>query len=242
MTAARGEPIPIAGQTKRWVVVNKPAGLLSVPGKGPDKQDCAVARVREMFPDATGPMVVHRLDMDTSGLMIVALDAQTQRALSMQFENRRVEKRYEAIVQGTPTEENTHGEIQLRQRLDVDHRPLQIVDEAQGKLAITRWRIIDSPVLTDRPSSREADTGLPTRTHIEFSPITGRSHQLRIAAATPSPIGLGCPIVGDDLYGYGKPEGGRLMLAATMLTFTDPDTGQRVVLSAPAPFPSATQG
>jgi tRNA pseudouridine32 synthase / 23S rRNA pseudouridine746 synthase len=232
MTAAKREPIPIVAQTDRWVVIDKPAGMLAVPGRGPDKQDCAIARVRAMFPGATGPMVVHRLDMDTSGLMIVALDAPTQRAMSMQFENRAIEKQYEAILEGALPMAPTHGEIRLKQRLDVDRRPLQIVDEEQGKLAITRWRIIEPAAA---PTARTADT------RIEFSPITGRSHQLRLAAATPPSIGLGCPIVGDDLYGSGKPEDGRLMLAATMLAFTDPDTDQRVVLSNPAPFTLAPQ-
>jgi len=231
MTAAKSEPIPIVAHTDRWVVIDKPAGLLAVPGRGPNKQDCAIARVRTMFPDAAGPMVVHRLDMDTSGLMIVALDAPTQRALSMQFEKRSVEKQYEAILEGALPMDQLHGEIRLKQRLDVDRRPLQIVDDEQGKLAITHWRIIE-------PAG--APTARTVNTRIEFSPITGRSHQLRLAAATQAPIGLGRPIVGDDLYGSGKPEGGRLMLAATMIAFTDPDTDQRVVLSNPAPFSLAS--
>jgi len=232
MTCGDSAPMPVVRSGAAWVVIDKPADLLSVPGRGPDKQDCTVSRVKAMFPEATGPMVVHRLDMDTSGLMLVALDAPVQRTLSMQFESRTIEKQYEAIVQGEPKQRA--GEIRLRQRLDVDHRPLQILDEAQGKLAVTRWRFVESASACDWPPARTEQASVFSR--IVFSPITGRSHQLRLAAATLAPIGLGCPIVGDDLYGAGKPIGGRLLLAATRLAFDDPATGERIDVARSAPF------
>lgn len=214
------------------MVIDKPAGLLSVPGRGADRADCAVARVRAMFADASGPMVVHRLDMDTSGLMLVALNADAQREFSRMFERRSVRKRYEAIVVGAPTEES--GEIRLVQRLDVENRPRQVVDEQAGKLSVTRWRVAEN-----HPAGIGAVVGAPSRpvrTRVEFEPITGRSHQIRIAAATAEPRGLACPIVGDDLYGSGAAGGDRLMLAATMLGFTDPSTGEEIEITQPAPF------
>ena len=236
MSAERGSALPVVRAGAGWVVIDKPAGMRSVPGRGPDKSDCAVARVAAMFPHATGPMVVHRLDMDTSGLMLVALDAQTQRALSMQFERREVNKRYVAIVEGAP--EREAGVIHLKQRLDVDNRPRQIIDDQRGKTAETHWRVIES---SDRgasvsPVQAWGAPSPPVRTRIEFIPITGRSHQLRIAAATPAPVGLGCPIVGDDLYGAGRAPGARMLLAAIALEFHEPATGSRVRVTLPSPF------
>lgn len=184
------------------MVIDKPPWMLSVPGKGPQKQDCAVARVRAMFPEALGPMVVHRLDMETSGLMVVALDAPTQRALSMQFENRRVAKAYIALLDGLIAADG--GTIDLPIRADIENRPMQVVDHARGRPAVTRWRVL----------ARETD-----RTRVCFEPQTGRTHQLRVHAA----LGLGHPIVGDVLYGSGGQD--RLMLHAEYLGFTDPDTG-----------------
>lgn len=249
----------IVRAAEQWVVIDKPSGLLSVPGKGEGGRDCAAARVRAMFPSASGPLVAHRLDMDTSGLMIFALDAETQRALSMQFERREVQKRYVALVEGTPPGES--GEVHLKQRLDIDNRPMQIIDEAQGKLSITRWKIMTAkPSRTameqaasaqkvgraSRPSHGQSQAlvdakavgqaSAPAITRIAFTPITGRTHQLRLAAATPAPLGLGCPIIGDDLYGSGKPEGGRLMLAATYLSFRDPHTGDHIEIEIESPF------
>lgn len=189
----------------RFVVIDKPAWMLSVPGKGEGKQDCAVARVRAMFPKASGPMVVHRLDMETSGLMVVALDAATQRALSMQFEERRVEKAYIALVEGMVG--GDEGTIDLPLRADIEHRPVQVVDHQLGRAAVTRWRVL----------SREVD-----RTRVRFEPVTGRTHQIRVHAAA----GLRHPIVGDGLYGSGGAE--RLMLHAGFLAFVDPGKGRRV--------------
>ena len=218
---------------ERYVVIDKPAGLLSVPGKGPEKQDCAVARVRERFPHATGPMVVHRLDMDTSGLLIVALDAPAQRELSMRFAAREVEKRYVALLDGIV--EADSGEVRLPLRPDVENRPVQIVDFVHGNEAITRWKVL----------SREVD-----RTRVEMTPLTGKTHQLRVHAAVPRDAivmpdgsrtgGIGHAIVGDVLYGPDAASNGadlpvqrdghppresRLMLHAAHLALATPGEG-----------------
>ncbi len=189
-----------------------------------------------MFPHATGPMVVHRLDMDTSGLLIVALDADAQRDLSRQFERRLVEKEYVALLDGVV--ERDAGEIDLPVRPDVDHRPYQIVDFVHGRRAVTQFRVL----------SREA-----SRTRVEFVPITGRAHQLRVHAADPvyrgppgaevrelsgeegRRRGLGHPILGDVLYGAAT-AAPRLMLHAAWISFMHPSTGERVAFRAPTPF------
>lgn len=199
--------------TDRFVVVDKPSGLLSVPGKGEAKQDCVPARVRALFPAATGPLVVHRLDMETSGLIVLGLDPDAQRDLSSQFERRETAKKYIALLRGDVPQDS--GEVSLPIRPDIDNRPYQIVDHVHGRPSITRYRVL----------SREID-----RTRVEFIPITGRSHQLRMHAAH----GLHCPIIGDVLYGEG--EGERLMLHACELGFKDPGTGRWVEVSSPAPF------
>jgi tRNA pseudouridine32 synthase / 23S rRNA pseudouridine746 synthase len=212
--------------TKRWAVVVKPPGMLSVPGKGPEKADCAAARVALLFPRASGPLVVHRLDMETSGLLLFGLDEQSQRKLSRQFERRVVEKRYVALLgectkarrhEGTQGDPLMHeaGQVSLPIRPDIDNRPIQIVDPVHGRESISRWRVL----------AREID-----RVRVEFEPITGRTHQLRVHAAA----GLGHPILGDLLYG-GEPAE-RLMLHASMLSFLDPETGRRVELRSEPPF------
>lgn len=221
-----------------YVVVEKASGFLSVPGKGEHKQDCVIARVRETISDATGPMIVHRLDMDTSGLMVVALDKDTQRELSRQFELREVEKAYMALVSGVPVHEE--GLIDVPMRTDIDNRPRQIVDFVHGKPSQTKYRV----------TSHEID-----RSRVRFEPVTGRSHQIRVHAATPTRVrsndlegevfvagGLGCPIVGDPLYGgdVSLGESGattdRLMLHASELSFWDPATGRRVRFESRTPF------
>lgn len=214
--------LPIISLTTRYVVVNKPSALLSVPGKGPDKADCVASRVAHMFPDATGPLIVHRLDMDTSGLILLALDPDAHRALSAQFEQRTVQKRYHALLEGHVLRPGDEGAIDLPMRLDVDNRPHQIVDHVQGKPAVTHYRVLAHEHLHAQPCTR-----------IEFRPVTGRSHQLRLHAAHPD--GLGAPILADDLYGHAD-TAPRLMLHATMLAFDDPSTGQRITHHAPAPF------
>lgn len=207
-------------ESRRYVVVDKPSGMLSVPGLGEHKQDCAISRVQAMFPHATGPLMVHRLDTDTSGLLLVALDPGAQRALSMQFEARTVEKAYAAVLDGVLT--RAEGLIDLPLRLDPDNRPFQVVDFFFGRPAQTRYRV------------ESTDLAAGT-TRIRFEPITGRTHQLRVHAAHPS--GLNAPIVGDVLYNpKGRSEGSRLFLHAGELAFNDPDTNERVEARSAAPF------
>jgi tRNA pseudouridine32 synthase/23S rRNA pseudouridine746 synthase len=183
---------------------------LSVQGKGEDGLDNAAARVREAFPRATGPLVVHRLDMDTSGLLVFGLDADAQRELSMQFEARQVEKRYVALVDGLMNAES--GEIDVPMRADIENRPVQIVDLVQGRASVTRWRLL----------ALETD-----RSRVELEPLTGRTHQLRVHMAH-----AGHAIVGDVLYGP-QPRTAemspRLCLHAAMLSFREPGRGGAMV-------------
>ncbi len=210
--------VPIVHRAARFVVVDKPSGMLSVPGKGAEKADCVAARVARMFPDAGGPLVVHRLDMETSGLMVLGLDADAQRDLSAQFEARTVEKSYIALLprwgrEGTELAEL--GTVNLPMRADLEHRPVQIVDHDQGREAVTHWRAL----------SREVD-----RIRIRFEPLTGRTHQIRVHAAS----GLGRPIIGDALYGGENAP--RLMLHAAALSFAEPGARRRVMFESPVPF------
>lgn len=201
-----------------------------MPGRGEDKADCVAARVRAMFPRAAGPLIVHRLDMDTSGLLVLGLNPGAQRHLSAQFEARAVEKRYTALVDGALYYAPS-GVIELAMRLDPDSRPYQVADHWHGREAITEWRVL----------AHEID-----RTRIEFIPKTGRSHQLRVHAATPRERGgLGHGIVGDVLYGTGYTgphsvgtlhPADRLMLHASVLSFNDPDTNARVTAQSTPPF------
>ncbi len=203
--------------SERYVIIDKPAGLLSVPGKGEANQDCVPARVRAMFPHATGPLVVHRLDMDTSGLLVVALDPDTQRDLSAQFEQRAVEKHYIALVDGVVQVET--GTIDVPVRPDLTNRPVQVIDPSHHRPAVTSWRIL----------SLETD-----RTRLELTPITGRTHQLRVHCAH-----IGHPILGDVLYGpqpATSESAPRLMLHAAALSFNDPSTGRRVECTSPPAF------
>ena len=203
------DPYVIAS-TACWVITGKPSGLLSVPGKGPEKADCLYSRLREIFP---GLLVVHRLDQPTSGLMVWALTAACQRELSRQFEQRQVKKEYEALIGGRlPSPEGT---MELRQRLDVDHRPLQIRDDLRGKLSVTRWRVLEEQA--------------ESVSRVRLYPETGRTHQLRLHMAS-----LGAPILGDRLYGGS--EAPRLMLHASRLEFLDPVTGKRVQFDSEVPF------
>lgn len=199
-----------------YAVVEKPPSVLSVPGKGQDKADCVAARVRALFPGATGPLVVHRLDMETSGLMVFGLDPDSQRELSRQFEDREVEKSYIALLSGPGAGAlSDSGRIDLPMRADLERRPLQIIDHEHGRAAVTLWQVL----------AREVD-----RVRVRFEPLTGRTHQLRLHAAA----GLGLPIIGDVLYG-GEPAQ-RLMLHAASLSFREPRTGRRVEFHSPAPF------
>ncbi|MDD2464656.1 MAG: RluA family pseudouridine synthase [Desulfobulbus sp.] len=208
--------IEVLYQDQDLVVVNKPGGLLAVPGRGPDKQDCVTARVRRLIPECIAQPAVHRLDMDTSGLMVLGLTVESHRHLSGQFAERRVAKRYLALLTGKVMEEA--GEIQLRFRLDPQNRPYQVYDPVQGKLGITQW---------------QRRTVVAGQSLIEFTPLTGRTHQLRLHAA--HPLGLGHPIVGDRLYGSGQ-RGDTLCLHAAWLQFFHPASGALMRFSSIAPF------
>ncbi|MEN8257901.1 MAG: RluA family pseudouridine synthase [Thermodesulfobacteriota bacterium] len=198
------------------VVVNKPGGLLAVPGRGPDKQDCVTKRLKDTISSCIAQPAAHRLDMATSGLMALALTKEAHAHLSQQFAKRQVDKKYIALVEGVPA--GTGGEIHLAFRLDPDNRPHQIYDPVQGKMGITRWRLISSQDNISR---------------LEFHPLTGRTHQLRLHAA--HVLGLRCPIIGDALYGSGK-EGDRLMLHATQLAFIHPASKKRMLFTSGPPF------
>lgn len=207
----------IVCQGERYVVIDKPAGLLSVPGKGEHNQDCAASRVRAAFPHASGPLVVHRLDMDTSGLLLFALDPDAQRDLSAQFEARTVAKEYTALVAGLLPAET--GVIDLPMRADVTRRPLQIIDHELGRPSSTAWRVL----------ALETD-----RTRVQLVPHTGRTHQLRVHCAA-----IGHPILGDVLYGP-QPETAhaapRLLLHASSLSFRPPSESQLVTYTSTPTF------
>ncbi|MBI5896541.1 MAG: RluA family pseudouridine synthase, partial [Desulfobacterales bacterium] len=173
-------------------------------------------RSRNLFPDCIAQPSVHRLDMETSGLMVLALTTQAHRNLCIQFQNRTVSKQYFAVLNGIVEKE--HGEIKLAFRLDVTNRPYQIYDPAQGKWGITLWEKI---VVKNR------------QTRILFTPITGRTHQLRAHAS--HPLGLGCPIVGDRLYGHGQ-SGDRLLLHASYLSFQHPANDKTLCFESPPWF------
>ena len=194
------------------LVLNKPTGLLAVPGRGADKSDSLATRVQAEFPDA---LVVHRLDMATSGLMLFARGAQMQRQLSVLFRERAVEKRYVAVVAGKL--EHAAGEIDLPLGRDWDNRPRQTVDMAQGKPSLTRYRLLSY------------DSGTRT-SRVELEPVTGRTHQLRVHLAT-----LGHPILGDGLYGDAT-SAHRLLLHASELGFVHPQRGEWLVCNSAPDF------
>ena len=197
----------------QWLLVlHKPEGVLSVPGKSEEQSIYSLLRAR--YPEATGPLVVHRLDMATSGLLLAAKAQEVHRHLQAQFENRSIKKRYIALLDGILPEEE--GVIDLPICPDYLDRPRQMVNEELGKTAITRYRVMD------RKNGQ---------TRIAFFPLTGRTHQLRVHAA--HPLGLNCPIVGDELYGR-KAE--RLYLHAEYLEFIHPVSGQRMVIEKKAEF------
>lgn len=195
------------------LVIDKPSGLLSVPGRGLDKTDCASARVQAVFPDA---LTVHRLDMATSGLLLFARSKEMQRALSGQFARGEVEKRYVADVWGAP--DPASGEIDLPLITDWPRRPLQKVDWEIGKPSVTRYE-------TSSVSGHSA--------RLVLTPLTGRSHQLRVHLAE-----TGHPILGDEFYAHPEAHAARdrLALHAASLRFLHPATGAQVLLESPCPF------
>lgn len=193
-------------------VVYKPAAMLSVPGK--QESDSVLLRMKRRYPEATGPLLVHRLDMGTSGLLLVAKTTEVHKQLQSQFMGRSVKKRYVAILEGELTE--TSGVIDLPLRVDLDDRPRQMVCYTYGKSARTEWEVV------------ARGEGF---TRVYFYPITGRTHQLRVHSAHPS--GLNAPILGDELYGA---KGSRLHLHAERLEFTHPMSGERVIVEREADF------
>jgi len=205
--------LPIIFRDDHLLVLDKPSGLLAVPGRGPELADCMSTRVQAQFPTA---LVVHRLDRDTSGVFLMALSPQAQRELGRQFEARAVEKRYEAIVHGIPLE--GEGSIELSLRKDFDRPPRHMVDQQQGRPAVTRYRVLAS----------END-----RSRLELAPLTGRSHQLRVHLAS-----IGHPILGDPLYANEMVQklAPRLMLHAESLALRHPVSGELMQWRAPVPF------
>ena len=196
------------------IVVDKPSGLLSVPGRGEGMDDCLASRVQARFPDA---LIAHRLDMSTSGLLILARGAEMHSRLSRFFRDRQIDKRYVAVVAGLMAEES--GEIALPLICDWPNRPRQKVDFDIGKPSLTHFRVV----------SRDA-TAHTTR--LELEPVTGRSHQLRVHLAS-----LGHPILGDDLYGgEATALADRLLLHATDLSLLHPATGAPLQFHSDAPF------
>lgn len=214
-------PPPLFDYSDDWIlykddsiiVANKPSGLLSVPGRGPDKQECLISHLQIHFPDA---LVVHRLDMDTSGIMLFARNPQAHKDLSRQFQDRLTHKSYRALCVGKPTQ--TSGNVRLPMRCDWERRPLQMIDCVHGKYAETHWQLLQQ---------------YPDFFEVELTPVTGRSHQLRLHMKA-----LGHPILGDNLYAdpYSLKLMPRLMLHAQALHFTHPVSLQAMSISCPADF------
>ncbi|WP_337961379.1 RluA family pseudouridine synthase [Curvibacter microcysteis] len=244
--AARPEPMPVTAPGQLWLcgpalpaprtlhsptgpllclyeddsvlAFDKPAGMHSVPGKGEDKQDCLSARAQALFPEAR---VVHRLDLDTSGVIVMARGAEAQRRLNRSFELRQVDKRYVAVVQGClSAPDGPWGLIDLPIALDWERRPLHTVDAATGRPSQTHWHLLDVDPAQDR-------------SRVLLEPFTGRSHQLRVHLQA-----LGHPMLGDRLYGgpIAMPRSPRLLLHATQILLPHPVHGQPLFIESPVPF------
>lgn len=209
---ALGKELPTIFEDDYLVVVNKPAEFLSVPGK--TIHDSVQTRMLAKYPKATGPMTIHRLDMSTSGILILAKTKECHKALQGQFARRKVKKRYVAMLDGVV--ESDSGKIDLPLRVDLDNRPHQVICYDYGKPAVTKWEVVER---------------FENCTKVYFYPITGRTHQLRVHAAHPR--GLGCPIVGDDLYGK---KSSRLHLHAQRLEFEHPIYKKQIVIEVEADF------
>jgi len=206
------DSVPVLYSDDALVVVDKPAGLLAVPGRGEDLQDCVVCRVQRLFANA---LVVHRLDQATSGLMLLARGAAAQRAVSRMFEAREVCKRYVAVVSGLV--EGDAGSIDLPLGADWPRRPRQRVDAQAGKASLTRWRVLSRDVAA-------------RTTALELEPVTGRSHQLRVHL-----LAIGHAIVGDMLYAPALPAP-RLLLHASALSLAHPVDARALNFSSAVPF------
>lgn len=209
---AEGKEIQIVYEDVVLLVINKPAEFLSVPGK--KIQDSVYQRIKEMYPEATGPLIVHRLDMSTSGLLLIAKDEETYVKLQSQFIKRTIKKRYVALLDGVLKEKD--GFIDLPLRVDLDDRPRQLVCYEHGKQAQTKWEVIEVK---------------NNQTRVYFYPISGRTHQLRVHAS--HEMGLKTPIIGDDLYGK---KSNRLHLHAEQLIFIHPITKEILTIQEAADF------
>ena len=205
-------PLDVLHEDAEMLVVSKPAGLLSVPGKGPELADCLITRIQAAWPEA---LLVHRLDRDTSGVMVFGVTPHAQRFLSRQFELRAAKKSYIARVWGRMTPKT--GRVDLPLIVDWPNRPRQHVDHENGKAAVTDWRVL-------------RDT--PTESRVRLSPKTGRSHQLRVHM-----LALGHPILGDPFYATGPARDfERMMLHSEELKIKHPDSGRMMKFRQPAPF------
>lgn len=206
------DPLAVLHEDSDVVVVDKPSGLLSVPGRGAHLADCLLTRVQAAFPTA---LLVHRLDRDTSGVMVFALTAHAQRNLSMQFETRKTKKTYVARVWGRIAEKS--GTVDLPLIVDWPNRPRQMVDPENGKPALTEWRVLKAS---------------DVETRVRLMPKTGRSHQLRVHM-----LALGHVILGDPLYAEGEALAfPRLMLHSEELRINHPESGKGMSFRAKAPF------
>ena len=205
-------PLEIVYEDNYLVVINKPAGMLSVPGKG--EIDSVYQHIKILYPDATGPLIVHRLDMATSGVLLIAKNKEVHQHLQAQFKNRMIKKRYIALLDGKIS--SKEGTITLPLRMDPLDRPRQVVDHEHGKTAITQYQVLNE---------QEGNT------LIAFYPLTGRTHQLRVHAAHPE--GLHCPIRGDELYGQ---KADRLYLHAESLEFVHPVTKEIIFVEKKSNF------
>lgn len=216
--------LEIVYEDEYLLIVNKPSGMLSVPGKSNALSVFDIISIR--YPNATGPLIVHRLDMDTSGLLIIAKTKEVHNRLQQQFESRSVKKRYVALLHGRPSERiSNNGFIKLPLRPDYENRPYQLVDMTNGKPSVTRYEILE----TKTYCFANGDKGVCTR--IAFYPLTGRTHQLRVHAA--HSLGLDTPIIGDPLYGVPDK---RLYLHAEYLEFRHPATGKLIKAEVTDPF------
>lgn len=204
--------LDIVYDDEQITVLNKPSGMLTVPGKA--LEDSLFTRYRDAFPGAVGPIVVHRLDQETSGLVLFAKDKETHKALQQQFENHTIRKRYIALLDGMVADDE--GVIDLPLLPDVEDRPRQRVDSVDGKPAVTRYKVLER---------------VGGHTRVALEPLTGRTHQLRVHCS--HPLGLNCPIVGDKLYGRAAR---RLMLHAQQITFIHPADGKEMIVNCPMPF------
>ena len=204
--------IEIIYEDSHLAVIHKPPELLSVPGK--NIKDSVLTRMKTKYPSASGPLIVHRLDMSTSGIMIIPKTEKAYKYVQRQFIKRTISKRYTAILNGIVSQDSGHVNLPLR--VDLDDRPRQLVCYEHGKAAKTNWKVIERVNGT---------------TKVHFYPITGRTHQLRVHAA--HPLGLNTPIVGDDLYGT---RGNRLMLHAESITFVHPEHRKKVTFTIKAEF------